>query len=264
MLGNAEHEGLRVGLKWQPGPVVHASGELDYRNCQGLNDLLEAALSAHGPVVELALGDLDFVDSSGLRVLIVSAIKAREEGGSLCIKSMTSHLSRMLDVSGFRHLFEISAVPVEPSTGRPDDTARGEWHELRLPPEVDACRDARNKVCEYAMRLGFTPADLDDIRLAVGEAVSNAVRHGDCNGKPIELGYLLQDGKLRIALRYPSAVFSPCDIPTPTAESGCNGGMGIYFMTLVMDSATYSFEDGYATLTLEKNHAPGKDLEPPG
>ena len=41
------------------------------------------------------------------------------------------------------------------------------------------------------------------------------------------------------------------DIESPP----CEGGMGIYFMRLVMDSVDYQFADGHAILTLEKQAA---------
>jgi len=55
-----------------------------------------------------------------------------------------------------------------------------------------------------------------------------------------------------VILKYPSAVFDSHSVPAPDLESLSEGGMGIYFMRLVMDGVEYEFEDGCAMLTLEK------------
>lgn len=242
-------------------PSIYASGELDYQNCGNLCELIEHTLVEHGPTLKLALGDLGFIDSSGLRVLITSALNAREAGGSLIIDSMSTQLARMLNVSGFGELFILTSDNrrEQPFPEAPLNTP---FHLFEVPACVDACRDVRNKVCEYSSSIGFNATAIDDIKLAVGEAMSNAVRHGCCSSsKPITVRCNLRDDRLIISLRYPSEEFDPCLIPKPTVDSGCNGGMGIFFMKLVMDNTTYTFEDGYATLVLEKRLTDANKIE---
>jgi hypothetical protein len=56
-------------------------------------------------------------------------------------------------------------------------------------------------------------------------------------------------------LKYRSSRFDPHCIPEPSADMPAEGGMGIYFMRLVMNEVNYDFRDGYAYLTLVKRKA---------
>jgi anti-sigma regulatory factor (Ser/Thr protein kinase) len=51
-----------------------------------------------------------------------------------------------------------------------------------LPARVGSLRGARNAVAEVAAAFGAAPAVVDDVRLCVGEAFANAVRHAYAGG----------------------------------------------------------------------------------
>jgi anti-sigma regulatory factor (Ser/Thr protein kinase) len=50
--------------------------------------------------------------------------------------------------------------------------------EYTWPARPESVREARARVCELASRAGVTPRVVDNVRLAVSEAVGNAVLHG--------------------------------------------------------------------------------------
>lgn len=246
---------LEFSVDTAPAPVVHAFGELDYRNCEQLREFLHGVMARHGPTVRLELGGLDFVDSSGIRVLGVAAKEAAAAGGSVTISSLAPQLLRVLEVTGFKELF---VIPADCEIVRADESRRFAQSLLRdfeIPPSADACRRARDSVCEFAENLGFSPSAIDDIRLAVGEAFSNAVRHGQAADVPINIRCRQIGDRLLIELNYRGDQFHPDEVPLPTAESGCQGGMGIYFMRLVMDAVEYDFRDGYTRLIMEKRRS---------
>ena len=124
---------------------------------------------------------------------------------------------------------------------------------IDMPPEVGSCHEARSAVCGFAAGAGYTPDMIDDIRLALGEAVSNAIRHGTRQGS-IRIRAEREDDRLIVRISYPSSVFDPDSVPKPDLESGPSGGMGIYFMRLVMDEVSYYFEHDNATVELVKLH----------
>jgi anti-anti-sigma factor len=51
-------------------------------------------------VVTVDMGDVSFMDSSGLRVLIEAATRARDGGGDLLIVRSTPGIARLVEISG--------------------------------------------------------------------------------------------------------------------------------------------------------------------
>ncbi|MCL5103058.1 MAG: anti-sigma factor antagonist [Armatimonadetes bacterium] len=242
-------------LSVEPGapPTLHATGELNFQNCEELHRLIRETMETDGPAVSLSLCGLDFVDSSGLRILLTTARDAMKKSGRLRIVSTTSHIRHMLTVSGLDSLFEIDPyMPVEeaPEAAAPisDKSCC-----VDMPPEVSSCREARAAVCGFAAGAGCAPDTVDDVGLALGEAVSNAIRHGTRTGT-IRIRAKKENDRLVVRVRYPSSAFDPESVPKPDLESKPSGGMGIYFMRLVMNEVNYHFEDNHATVELVKWH----------
>jgi anti-sigma B factor antagonist len=53
-------------------------------------------------VVAVDVADVSFMDSSGLRVLIEAASRARQGGGDLMIVNSTPGIARLVEISGLR------------------------------------------------------------------------------------------------------------------------------------------------------------------
>lgn len=246
---------LRITLNQGTPPLLRAAGELDHKNCSTLDRLIQDTVGRHGPTLGLALDGLDFVDSSGIRILAKAAHEAQASGGSLNLISLTPQLRHALEVTGFQRLFQISGCAVQmkaPVIAHPD-IGRSSSFEVAL--VMSAPRDVRDRVCDFAACMGFSEPAMDDIKLAVGEAISNAVRHGACEGGCVEVQCHARDDRLRVQIRYASEAFDPDNVPLPSLDPPSEGGMGIYFMRLVMDKVDYRFADGHAVLTLEKHTA---------
>jgi anti-anti-sigma factor len=63
--------------------VVSALGELDSSNAQTLEQELRLAIASDAPEVFLDLGGVSFIDSAGLRVLLLMARQSLRNGGRL-------------------------------------------------------------------------------------------------------------------------------------------------------------------------------------
>jgi anti-anti-sigma factor len=253
-VGMLENSGDRLQLCVKPGSqtTIEAEGELDYQNCDMLERMIKEIINTSDRVT-LSLGSLNFVDSSGLRILVKAALDARKLDRTLRIDSLAPQLAHMLDVSDFGPLFEINHSQ---TVSEPDSPA---YHfgrkaaSFQIPLCMASCRTARNEVCKFAADIGLMQTALDDVRLAVGEAVSNAVRHGGyAENESIHIECRVAGGKLVITLKYPSTRFDPESIPVPNKEMPAEGGMGIYFMRIVMDKVEYDFPCGYVKVTMEK------------
>lgn len=90
--------------------------------------------------------------------------------------------------------------------------------EITAPAEMSSIRSIRGKVAEIAAGCGAQGDVLDDIRLCVSEAMSNAIRHA-YRGMPgpIEIEVEPSRGELAVVVR---------DRGTGIAEARRNGGEG--------------------------------------
>jgi anti-anti-sigma factor len=75
-------------------------GELDLAVGERLKEALRAAADAHDAVL-VDLSELDFIDSSGLRVLVLALKHARDEGEELRIERRVSpSVARVIELAG--------------------------------------------------------------------------------------------------------------------------------------------------------------------
>lgn len=247
-----QESGLQIVLSNGGRPVMRVAGELTSDNCAGFADLVGDALEGPGAALALDFEGLEYVDSSGLRELMKAAGDAGSAGCTLSIISMQPQFDHVLTVTGLKHLFVIDTVVPDEWISEIECPQRRTEHRFSVVSDRAICRDVRDEVYGFAAAMGFEEPQLAEIQMAVGEAISNAVRHGAAPGDTIDL--LCRDAGRRIiiTLTYPSAVFDPDQVPAPVIDENCEGGMGIYLMRLVMDRVRYDFHDGLVDLTLEK------------
>jgi len=79
--------------------LVAVRGEIDMASAPQLRELLETAIAAGVTRVVLDCRGLEFLDSSGIGVL-VAARKRLGEGGELVIDSPPAHVRKVLDITG--------------------------------------------------------------------------------------------------------------------------------------------------------------------
>lgn len=101
---------------------------------------------------------------------------------------------------------------------------------------------ARKGVAGFAGACGFSEADIADIRLAAGEALSNAVEHGNAplaGGFTVECGF---DGEsLSIEIRDSGQGFSTPPASAQSVVPDQRGrGFGIFLMRRLMDDVAFT------------------------
>jgi len=100
----------------------------------------------------------------------------------------------------------------------------------------------RQGIAGFARDCGFSDGEIADIRLAAGEALSNAVEHGGCAaaGK-IRVVCTFNGTELAIEIRDAGAGFSAPPLETASVEPDHRGrGFGIFLMRRLMDGVTFS------------------------
>ena len=87
--------------------VCVVRGELDVFT----SPTLEAALATHGQVAIVDLGEVSFVDSEGLRRLLLARQDRAERGGALEIRRASRAVRRVMRLAGVSHLFSLDGQP---------------------------------------------------------------------------------------------------------------------------------------------------------
>jgi anti-sigma B factor antagonist len=96
----------------QRDDAVHLklSGELDISTAQLLEDDLHRVEAERPELIVLDLRDLAFMDSTGLRLLIMADARAKEEGRRLAIGRGNEMIQRVLHVTRLDERLEVVDV----------------------------------------------------------------------------------------------------------------------------------------------------------
>lgn len=80
--------------------IVAIEGELDIATADDLREHVQQAMDEHGPWLILDLSALDFMDSSGLNVIISTYRSVREAGGSLSLAALNERVTKVVRLVG--------------------------------------------------------------------------------------------------------------------------------------------------------------------
>jgi len=108
--------------------------------------------------------------------------------------------------------------------------------------------DFRNDLKKLLTETGFEEKPINEILLAVQEAVTNIIRHAykeQGKGK-FSVQFEEDEEKVKFSIRDYGKKFDPTKRPDPDLPRGTPGGLGIYLIKNVMDEVTYdeSFTEG--------------------
>ena len=103
-------EKLPVGIsvdQHADGPtVIKLSGEMDVANAHAVSACLNGLLDAGADVV-IDLSELQFIDSTGLGVLVTAGGRAREGGHRIRLRAPSKNVASTLSVTGLDRVFTI-------------------------------------------------------------------------------------------------------------------------------------------------------------
>ncbi len=126
---------------------------------------------------------------------------------------------------------------------------------LTIPSLSDYVGVARLTASGIANRMKFTHEDIEDIKIAVSEACTNAVQYayGDSPGD-IQIVFSIFEDKLEIKISDSGKGFDvDADIKTQEEDPEKIGlGLGIVFMRSLMDHVDYDTSANGTTVTLVK------------
>jgi serine/threonine-protein kinase RsbW len=131
---------------------------------------------------------------------------------------------------------------------------------LTFASRIEAIAEAADSVARLAGRFGYDEAAIFGIDMAVREAVTNAVLHGNKEDaqKPVELIFAHKPETLTITVRDRGTGFDPASVPDPTNTENLlkTSGRGILFMRNFMDEVEWTIHpEGGTVVRMTKNRA---------
>jgi serine/threonine-protein kinase RsbW len=129
--------------------------------------------------------------------------------------------------------------------------------ELSLPSRIETVAAAAAAVGEFISRSGISDDAVFGIDMAVREAVTNAVVHGNRQDEKKTVDIVLKSSPdaVEISVHDQGPGFNPEDVPDPTAKENIlkTSGRGIFFMRTFMDEVDWSIRpEGGTTVRMLK------------
>ena len=87
--------------------IVSLGGRLDADASGELEQKLNALVEADEVCLVVSLEKLDYISSSGLRVLLASLKNVRKREGDIKLACMKPHIKEVFNIAGFSQLFSI-------------------------------------------------------------------------------------------------------------------------------------------------------------
>lgn len=106
---------------------------------------------------------------------------------------------------------------------------------IKLPSKAEYVSIARLAASVISNTVGFDIEDIDDIKVAVGEACNNAVLHGKNEEEVYEIAFKLSDEKIHIEVKDNGIGFDEEKYEEPDLDNLKGNGLGIYIMKSLMD-----------------------------
>jgi anti-sigma B factor antagonist len=98
--------------------ILAAKGEVDLYTAPRLKDELARLAGSGRARVTVDLGDVEFLDSTGLGVLISGLKRCREAGGDLRLASPREPILKVLSITGLDRVFPIHETVEDATSGR--------------------------------------------------------------------------------------------------------------------------------------------------
>lgn len=111
---------------------------------------------------------------------------------------------------------------------------------ISIPCKPEYVSLARLTASSVANRVGFNIEEIEDIKVAIGEACTNAIQYGyNENVDNYEIEFLINDNELTIkVIDYGKGNFKPKS-KVPDINNLTEGGLGLFIIETLMDDVEY-------------------------
>jgi serine/threonine-protein kinase RsbW len=147
--------------------------------------------------------------------------------------------------------------------GETDSMSEVEPHystQVEIPSDPGAARQLQEQIEQQLRSNSFSEREIFSIRLALEEALVNAIKHGNGfdRSKKVRVAYGVRPERFDITITDEGTGFDPTDIPDPTAfeniERPC--GRGLMLMRHYMSEVSYSPSGNTVAMSKRRNGTP--------
>lgn len=130
--------------------------------------------------------------------------------------------------------------------------------EMRVPAKADYIGVVRLSLSGIANRMGFSYEDIEDLKVAISEAITNAVTHAydDNDEGEVTIGFGVYEDRLEIMVADHGGSFKLEDVKdeigprkqTDSIEDVKEGGFGLFLINALMDKVQINNDYGVIVL----------------
>lgn len=240
--------------------VARVEGELDVVSTAEVQEALSEALDRGCQNVVLDLSRVRYVDSSCMALIVWLDRMLEPRGGKLVLAGANRDVGRVLELSGLLKLAPVISTAADESEAvssieLPATEGAPRWAEhMSFRADTAELAAARTAVVSLLEGLGIPESTLFDIRVAVGEALANAMRHGSPGGSSDVVAVAVEAYDDRVAIEVSDQGCGFDGTLPGEADLYAASGRGVMFMRALMDRVDFSVcEGGGTTVRLEKH-----------
>ncbi len=168
-------------------------------------------------------------------------------------------IARVIAGAPMKHL-KLQAGPSGRRESRDKSTSL--WYTEEFPSQMPEGRRVEEKILSQCRKHAYAQRDLFALRLALEEAISNAIRHGN-KGNPdkhVRVKYRITPQRVDVMVEDEGGGFNPAALPDPTADQNlqCACGRGVLLMRAYMNNVVFNPSGNSVTLTkFNESHSSG-------
>lgn len=244
--------------------VVRIHGDIDIATTPDVRDAVESAVHRGCTNVVLDLAHVSYADSAAMGLIVWIDRLLEPRSGRVVLAGASRNVARVLELSGL-----IGTAPTLSAAECAADAVAGLslaqrseeplWSKsLSRPASTDSLAQLRTEVCDMVEPLGMSDATMFDVRVAVGEALANAIRHGSPGGEADEVTVLIDAYSDRVVLTVTDRGGGFDGAAACESDLYASSGRGVMFMRALMDDVQFTcLTEGGTAVRLTKHVGSG-------
>lgn len=240
--------------------VMHLAGDIDVAVVPDLRAALDQVIETGCENIVLDLAEVTYADSSALGLLVWLDHRLQAREGKAILAGANDDVSRIFELSGLLSVAGCidEGADVESAVACFDvvsSASVAEWsRSLDMAADVRELASVRDEVYRMVGALDFADSALFDIKVAVGEALANAIRHGSPSDGAAGIHVDVTAYSDRVTVRVTDSGSGFDGDHACSDDLYAVGGRGVMFMRALMDQVSFCpLEGGGTEVTLVKH-----------